>query len=143
MISSVRWSLCKVPSGAVLGMRAKTNSFRHVHHFTSVTPTSRPAPPPRQPPQRNGIVPVNGLSSVSGLNSPLLLDQTLGQFFNQLVQLYPTSMALISRHESPRAHQLDYVGGDHGEDCLRWDYKTFERVRLYFILLCRNCRFTY
>lgn len=75
---------------------------------------------------RNGVVPSDGTSSVSGELFPPLIEQTLGDFFSNLVRLYPTSPALISRHESPHVHRSDYAGGVHGENCLRWDFAEFD-----------------
>lgn len=80
--------------------------------------------------QRNGLVPLDGLSHVSGPTTPALLEETLGDFFSRLVSNYRDSPALISRHEAAQVHRLNYAGqgvSDRGEECIRWSYGEFER----------------
>jgi fatty-acyl-CoA synthase len=68
------------------------------------------------------------VSSVAGPTSTPLEERTLGDFWNAQVKAYPNSPALVSRHEAPDTHSLEYLGGElAGEECLRWSYQQLDR----------------
>lgn len=77
--------------------------------------------------ERPEVAPINGESYTVGPTTAPLENRTLGDFFDETVKLYPTSPALISRHEAPDTHSLAYRGGDLvNEECLRWNYVEFQ-----------------
>lgn len=80
------------------------------------------------------ILPLNNVSHVQGPTDVPLLSHTLGEFWDSVEAKYPTSMALISRHEAQDQHDLDSAPGHivgEGEDptkCLRWTYEDLGRA---------------
>lgn len=68
--------------------------------------------------------PVNNISSVFGPTTPPLDERTLGEFWNDLIASYPTSPALVCRHENRDIHSTEYRGGIwKEEDCLRYNFR--------------------
>lgn len=50
----------------------------------------------------------------------------MGGYFDHIVRRYPSSPALIVRHEAPDIHSPTYAGGALiNEECLRWNYSQF------------------
>ena len=79
------------------------------------------------------ITPLNNVSHVQGPQDVPLLSHTLGEFWDSIQAKYPTSPALISRHETRDQHQFDSEPGHvvgEGEDssrCLRWTFEEMGR----------------
>ncbi|KAK4054055.1 hypothetical protein OIO90_003700 [Microbotryomycetes sp. JL221] len=139
-------SLCMLPSRVVRRQQIRagqesgptwisSSSSSVAHVINTLGIISRPL----STTSRRLVKPINGLSDVVGPTSPPLLEQTLGQFWQDLVDKYPNSPALVSRHEVHDQHSLTSTPGHRvgqGEkECLRW---TFDQMNKHVDALARG-----
>ena len=76
-------------------------------------------------------------SSARGAQSPALIEQTIGQFFHDVVQRLPDHEALVSRHQNQRFtyRELDRASSQLASALVRCGLATGERVGIW----AHNC----